>query len=208
MIENKTAGLVGHTTNRLLEPAIVTLDEEVHQRHDVFFAVAQRRDKNRNNGQPVIKILTKLAIAHRSFEIAVGGSNHAHIHLHIADAAHAADDLVFQHAQQFGLQQGRELADLVEKKCPAVGGLEQPFLHLLGVGERAFLVAEELGFHQRLGDGRAVDGYEGLLLARTFVVDGFGDEVLAGAAFALNQNGGGFAGRNLADEVHQFGHLG
>ena len=69
-------------------------------------------------------------------------------------------------------------------------------------------MAEKLGFHQRLGDGRAVDGYEGLLLARTFVVDGFGDEVLAGAAFALNQNGGGLAGRNLAHEVHELGHLG
>jgi hypothetical protein len=42
-----------------------------------------------------------------------------------------------------------------------------------------------------------------LSLARAFVVNGFGDEVFAGAAFALNQDGGGFAGRNLADEVHQ-----
>src|SRR5208283_832601 len=43
---------------------------------------------------------------------------------------------------------------------------------------------------------------------RTLVVDGFGDEIFAGAAFALNQDGGGFAGSDLADKVHELGHLG
>ena len=38
-------------------------------------------------------------------------------------------------------------------------------------------------------------------------MDGFGDQVLAGAAFALNEDGGGLAGGNLADEVHQLGHF-
>ncbi len=39
-------------------------------------------------------------------------------------------------------------------------------------------------------------------------MDGLGDKVLTGAAFALNQNRRGFAGCNLFDEVHQFRHLG
>src|SRR5208283_5740412 len=43
---------------------------------------------------------------------------------------------------------------------------------------------------------------------RTLVVDGFGDEVFAGAAFTLNQDGGGFAGSDFADKVHELGHLG
>ena len=128
--------------------------------------------------------------------------------MHIADASYAADDLVFQHTQEFRLQQRGKFADFIEKQRAAVGRLEQALLHLLGVGERAFFVAEEFGFHQRLGNGGTVDGDERLLLARTFVVDGFGDEVLAGSAFALNQNRGGLAGRNLADEVHELGHLG
>ncbi len=44
--------------------------------------------------------------------------------------------------------------------------------------------------------------------ARTLVVNRLGDQVLAGAAFALNKDGGGFAGRDLAHEIQQLGHLG
>ena len=39
-------------------------------------------------------------------------------------------------------------------------------------------------------------------------MDGLGDQVLAGAALALDQDGRSLAGRDLADEVHQLGHLG
>ncbi len=49
---------------------------------------------------------------------------------------------------------------------------------------------------------------KGFLLTGTFVVDGLGDEVLAGAALTLNQNGGGLAGRNLTDKIHELDHLG
>jgi hypothetical protein len=149
--QNEAAGVVGDAANRLLEAAVVAVDEEVDQRQNVFFAIAQRRNEDGNDRQAVIEVLAKLALAHRFFQIAVGSGDHAHIHLHVADAADAANDLIFEHAQQFGLQQGRKFADLVEKQRAAIGGLEQALLHLLGVGECAFFVAEEFGLHQRLG---------------------------------------------------------
>ena len=34
-------------------------------------------------------------------------------------------------------------------------------------------------------------------------MDSLGDQFFAGAAFALNQNGGGLAGGDLLDEAHQ-----
>ena len=39
-------------------------------------------------------------------------------------------------------------------------------------------------------------------------MNGLGDQVFTGSAFALNQNRRSFAGGHLAHEVHQFGHLG
>ncbi len=68
-------------------------------------------------------------------------------------------------------------------------------------------MAEQFGLHQRFGDCGTVDRDKRFFVARAFVVNGFCDEILAGAAFALNQNGGGLARRNLADEVHEFGHF-
>src|SRR5208282_3181109 len=67
--KNKTAGVFGDATNRLLESAVVALNEKVHQWKDVFLALSQWRNEDRNDGQPVIEILTKLAVAHRLFQI-------------------------------------------------------------------------------------------------------------------------------------------
>src|SRR3546814_4044899 len=48
-----------------------------------------------------------------------------------------------------------------------------------GAGERAFFMAEELGFDQLARDGAAIDRREGLAGAHAFVVDGAGDKFLA-----------------------------
>ena len=68
-------------------------------------------------------------------------------------------------------------------------------------------MAEEFGLHQGLGNGRAVDGDEGLVLAAALIVDSLGDKILAGATLALDQDGGRLAGGDLADEAQQLGHL-
>jgi len=115
--------------------------------------------------------------------------------------------MILEDAQKLGLEQWRELADLVEKQRAAVGHLEQPLLHGLGVGEGALLMAEQFGLHQGFGNGGTVDGYKGPLAAGAVVVDGLGDQVFAGATFSLNQNCSGFAGGNLVNELHQFRDL-
>src|SRR5690606_28459361 len=59
-----------------------------------------------------------------------------------------------------------------------------------GAGEGAFLVAEQLGFEQGFGNGGAVDRDEGLVGALTAGVDVFGNDFLAGAALAGDEDGG------------------
>jgi hypothetical protein len=56
-------------------------------------------------------------------------------------------------------------------------------------GERAGAVAEELGLGERLGNRRGVEGDEALIGAGAVVVNRAGDELLAGAGFALDQHG-------------------
>ena len=74
----------------------------------------------------------------------------ANVHAHIADAADAAERLFLEHAEQLGLEGRRHLADFVEEHRALVGLLEQAPLLLARVGERALLVAEHLGFEQRV----------------------------------------------------------
>src|SRR3954447_7116419 len=68
-------------------------------------------------------------------------------------------------------------------------------------------MTEEFGLHQGFGDSGTVYGHELLVLAQAFVVNRFGDQVFAGAAFALNEDGAGFAGGDFTNEVHYFLHL-
>ena len=55
---------------------------------------------------------------------------------------------------------GVHLADLVEEDRAVVGGLELADLLFRGAGEGALLVAEQLAFQQRLGQGGAVEADE------------------------------------------------
>ena len=100
------------------------------------------------------------------------------------DRLRAAEPLelaLLQHAQQLDLRREVELADLVEKERAAFGQLEPPLLRRVGAGERALLVAEQLRLDQVLRQRRAAHLDERLFGARRVVVDGVGDQFLAGA---------------------------
>ncbi len=103
-----------------------------------------------------------------------------------ADAQHLA---VLEHAQQLGLEVARDLADLVEEERAAVGALEAAGARRDGAGEGAVLVAEQLALEHALGERLAVDGDERRADAVAPVVQQARDELLAGPALALHQDG-------------------
>ena len=80
---------------------------------------------------------------------------------------------------------------------PRWASSKRPSLRCASAGERALLVAEELGLEQRLGQGGAVDGDERPLRARAPRVQRPGEELLAGAALAFEQHGDVGRGRPL-----------
>ena len=86
-----------------------------------------------------------------------------------------------------------------------VGLLEAADAAGLGAGEGAAFVAEQFAFQQGFGDGGAVDGDEGRFGAVAVLVDGAGDEFLAGAGLAADEHVdglGGDAANFLVDGLH------
>src|ERR1051326_6290868 len=91
-------------------------------------------------------------------------------------------------AEELGLCLLRQVTDLIEEDGPAVGQLEQSRPRAHRPGERALLVPEELALDQGRGNRGAVDLDERRRRAGAVVVDGAGEELLAGAGLALHHH--------------------
>ena len=138
-------------------------------------------------------------------EVLVGGGEDPDVHLDRLRAADALQLALLQGAEDLGLGRERHVADFVEQQRAAVGLLELSELAAEGAGERALLVAEELRLEQRLGNRRAIELHERPAAASRVLVNGLGDQLLAGAALTENQHRR-IGGADAIDEPHDVFH--
>ena len=83
---------------------------------------------------------------------------------------------------------GAHVADFVEEQRAAVGLLEPADALLVGARERALLVSEQLRFEEVLLQRGAVHLDEVARRAQRVVMNGAGDQLLAGSRFAADQH--------------------
>ena len=143
----------------------------IQQQRNVGRPLAERRQLNRETAQAVIQIGPKLSGGDHLFQIAIRGGDHPHVGGDGLIAADPLELLLLEHAQHLGLQQQRHIANFVEKQRAAVALLEFADAPLIGAGEGAPLVAKQLAFQQRVGNGGAVDGQKRLFRARAEMID-------------------------------------
>ena len=164
---------------------------------DVVRPLAQGRQLQRQHVEPVQQVLAERALGHGPLQVAVAGRDQADVDRDRACAADAVDLALLDRAQELGLQARLHLADLVQEQRAATGLLEPPDPPRHGAGERALLVAEQLGFEQMVGDRGAVDRDERALRAPAVAVQKARDHLLAGPALAGDQHAG-LGGRDSA----------
>jgi len=151
--------------------------------HDVFgderkvvHAAAERRNQERYDIQTVEEVFPEFSAVGEIFQVLVGGGDQPEVALDDAVAPEAFELLVFEDAEQLRLHLHRQIADLVQEDGPAVGQFEFSRLHLVGrARERPRLVPEKLRLQKILGNGGAVQTYEGVEAAFAGVVDGVGE---------------------------------
>ena len=165
------------------------IEKSVDEQRNVLGAFAQGRNGEGDDLQAVEQVLAEPARSHRLLQFLVGGSHNPHVDLDQFRAAHHAEGAVFDDAQQIALAFRRQVADFVEEQRTAVGQQEAAGLVGQGPGERAFPMAEQFGFDQLFRQRGAVDEDERLVRPRAALVDEAGDEFLARAAFAFDQDG-------------------
>src|SRR4051794_4731653 len=91
------------------------------------------------------------------------GGDEAGIDGAVLDFTEAAKTLLFERLQQFGLDDGVHVPDLVEKESATVRDLEQSRLRSDGRCKCAFLVSEEFGLEKVAGEAGAVEVHKRLV---------------------------------------------
>ena len=140
----------------------VMLQEVRGERRNILAALAQRGHADLDGIEAEQQILAEAARRHFFVRIGVGRRQQAHVD---APRVRRSDPLEFaglQHAQQLVLLAQRDVGDLVEEQRAAVGQLEAADAIDLGVGERAFDVAEQLALEHAFGDAAGVDRHHRL----------------------------------------------
>ena len=185
----------------------VLLEEVGGEQRQVIAAIAERRDLQHDDVEPVEQILAEPVLLHGRTEIDVGRGDHADVdgaRGAPADRPHLA---LLEDAQQARLDGHRHVADLVEEQRAAVGLDEHARAIGGGASERALRVPEQLAVDQRLRDGAAVERDEPLLAARAALVQRARHQLLAGAALAADQDRDVLA-RQAIERGAQLTHLG
>ena len=160
-------------------------------------ALAQGRQVDLEDVEPVVEVLAEDALFRHLHEVAVGGGDHAHVGLALLLAADAHVGERLEHAQQVDLRALVHGRDFVEEDGAAVGELELALLSVDGAGERAALVAEQLGGDELARDGAGVHGDERARAPAAAHVDGARHQLLARARLAGDEHGRVGLGRQL-----------
>ena len=105
-------------------------EEVLGQPGNVPAALAQGRNHDGDNVDPIKQVLAKPALFHLRFQIVVGSGNEAEINLLGSSSPQPLHRLLLKSAQQFALQPKVEGRNLVQKKRAGMCQLDQPGLAL------------------------------------------------------------------------------
>src|SRR5262249_19331377 len=182
------------------KPLANSSQKRVGQQRNVGAPLTERWNLNLVNVQAEQEILPKAPRRSFGFEVPIGRGDDACLYRQRTVAAKAGCSSILEHAKQLGLRCQRKLADLVQKQRSPFGCLERAAPRGRRAGERAPLVAKELAFDQGFRQRSAVEGDERPLWMTAEPVEITRDQLLAGAALALDEHrarnrgqaGGGF----------------
>ena len=167
------------------------------QQRNIFRPIAQRRNGKRNHVETVEEILAEIAALDFLFEILVGGGDYARIHLNGLRRADRLKTMFIQRPKHFGLRLQTHVPDFVEEKSPAVRLLQFAYFVVGCAIQIASPVAEQLAFDQVFRNRSAVHFDEWSIRACAQLMHRTRDQLLTGAALAINQDAPVRAGHQL-----------
>src|SRR5215470_4094378 len=122
------------------------------------------------------------------FEVLIRCRHHSYVHGNFLAASEPVIRNAIEHAQEFYLNFGIKVADLIQKKRPFIRQFEKSRLHCVRAAERALLVAEKLAFNQVLRDGGTIHVNPWSIATKRMGVNGASNHLLARSGFTYDQD--------------------
>src|SRR3989442_10797852 len=196
---------VGQALDPRMQLVSVLRDERLGQEESILPALSQRGNPDFNNAESVKQVFAKKPLLHCRLQIHVRGSQHPRVDFDQFTSSDALYPPILKEAKQFDLQAQRHLSDFIQKQGPLFGVFQFPFLLPMRAGESAFLIPEEFALEESLWNRPAIDRDDRPCLPRTLSVDRPRHQLLAGPAFARDQDrdlGARDAADHLKDPLH------
>src|SRR5215470_5744671 len=95
---------------------------------DVIGTLSERGNRDREDREAEVEILTKLASGDTRAKPPVGGSHDPYIDLNRYCPSNPFEALLLERPENLGLQAERQVADLIQKQCPSMRQLELAWL--------------------------------------------------------------------------------
>src|SRR6266496_728535 len=134
----------------------ITIDKIIYKQRNILFPIAQRRQFDWKNVEPVVKITAKAAVCDSRLQITIRRRDNANISAQNFRAAYAFKLAFLQNAQQCDLRLHWQISYFVEKNRAALGQFESTEPPLNCSSEGSFFVAKQLRHDQRRRNGGAI----------------------------------------------------
>jgi hypothetical protein len=207
MGERRLFGEVREPPNRPVECLREVPDVAAQQRQDVIPARPQRRNRDRDDVDPIEQVLPKRTRSNQRFQVSIGRADHSCLADDGRLATEAMEGAVVQQAQELRLERCRQVANLVQEEDAVARPFGIALMPAVCAGESATLVAEQLAFHELPGDRRAVDSHEWRARTPRDLVEKASGDLLADTALPGEQQTAvdiGHASKQRLDPAHRF----
>ena len=162
--------------------------EMLRQKRNIFEALAKTGKMKRNDMQTVIQVTPELFDLDPLQEVGAGGGNDPHIGRAAFGGAQRPILSILQKAQELHLRRSTQGVDLVQKKGPSFRLGQQPLRWGRSICIGSLGMPEEFVFDEVIRQGTAVDRHKRLCMTGTLIMDGAGDDLLAGTGLAGDQH--------------------
>src|SRR5690606_15694134 len=133
-----------------------------HEQRNVLTTLAQRRQVQRHDVQPVEQVFTETAFGDLLVELLVGRGENPDLNLDGLGTADTRNDSVLKNAKHLRLRRQAHVANFIQEQRAAVSLLELAGPVSNGTGEAALHVPEELALYEFARNGGAVHFHERL----------------------------------------------